>query len=180
MKDKLCDNKSAGIMICQANNIVVIERRNYPEAYALPAGHLDGDDFKVAAIREAKEETGIVVSSAICMSLYKLDNPCKRVNGSYHLWEVYYANNWSGELKAGDDAKKVSWMSIDDLRRLAKRTEYFSRHKYKIPWYEVGALTRAIFGDPENKHTDPEWKEQMGLEPVWYFILRSQTDLQIV
>jgi len=159
------------MVIARAKKIVVILRRNYPEAYALPAGHLDGDaDFKVAAIREAQEETGIVVSSAIQMWSSEIDNPCKR-GGSKHRWEVYYANHWSGELKAGDDAKKAVWMSIDDLRRLAERTEYFSRYKYQIPWYQVGALTRAIFSDPANPKTDPEWKEQMGLEPVWYYIL---------
>lgn len=169
---KICDNKNAGMVIARAKKFVVIERRNYPEAYALPAGHLDGDSFRVAAIREVKEEVGLAVVSTLGLYSGTIDNPCKRENGSEHSWEVYQACNWSGELKAGDDAKKATWMSLDDLRTLAKRTEYFSRHKYQIPWYEVGALVRAIFGDPQNKNTDPEWKEQMGLEPVWYYILR--------
>ncbi len=46
--------------------------------------------------------------------------------------------------------------------------------KYGIPYDNVGKLTVAIFGnDPALKNTDPEWKEQMGLEPVWYYILKK-------
>lgn len=179
MTSKVCDNKSAGMLIFKGNDLVVIERRNYPQAYALPAGHLDGDDSMTAAMREAREETGIVVNR--CNRLWDgvIPNPCKREGGREHLWGVYYTDNWSGELKAGDDAKQASWMSLADLQRLAQRTEYFSRYKYRIPWYNVGNLTRAIFGDPKNPYTDPEWQEKMGLEPVWYYILR-RCDFQII
>lgn len=169
---KICDQKGAGMVICRDNKFVVIERRNYPESFALPAGHLDGDDHEGAALRETVEETGLIVSLASMLLKEEICNPCKREKGVRHYWSVFKAKDWFGELKAGSDTKTAVWMPIEELRRLMKRTEYFSRSK-GIAWYDVGTLTKAIFGDPQNPQTDPEWKEQMGLEPVWYYILRK-------
>ena len=102
----------------------------------------------------------------------RIENPCKREGGDHHVWEVYEAGSFTGELKAGDDAKSYFLAAPEELRRLAKRTEYFMK-KFGIVWTDVGALTRAIFGSPADKTTDPEWKGEMGLEPAWYFILKQ-------
>ncbi|MDP1689523.1 MAG: NUDIX domain-containing protein [bacterium] len=56
---KICDNKSVGQIIYKGNILLMIERKNFPKSYALPAGHLDGDTFDIAARRETKEEVGI-------------------------------------------------------------------------------------------------------------------------
>ncbi|MDP3726561.1 MAG: NUDIX hydrolase [bacterium] len=171
---KICDNTSVGQIIRSGKKFVVIERANYPEAYALPAGHVDGDpSFTEAMIREIREEAGLSVEENQSVFKEDLDNPCKRMGGTHHLWEVYEAVRWSGTLKAGSDAKRARWFSPEDLKRVANRTEYFME-KYKIPYDQMGKLTVAIFGkNPEDKATDPEWKEEMGLEPVWYYILKK-------
>ena len=144
----------------------------YPEAFALPAGHGDGVSLADAAKKESEEEVGALILENKLVWSGKIDNPCKREGGDHHFWEVYQAISWSGELKAGSDAKEFFWCSPKLLRQLAKRTEYFMT-KYTIPHYHVGELTKAIFGDPVTKNTDPEWKAEMGLEPVWYFILKQ-------
>jgi len=172
---KKCDNTSVGQIIRDEKNIyAIIERMNYPESFALPAGHVDGDpSFTEAMLREIEEEAGLLVQKNQTVFKEDIDNPCKRENGTHHLWEVYEAKEWSGELKAGSDAKKAYWLSPAELQKIAKRTEYFME-KYAIPYNQVGALTIAIFGkNPEDKATDPEWKEEMGLEPVWYYILKK-------
>lgn len=175
---KTCDNTSVGQIIREGKNIVIIERANYPEAYALPAGHVDEDpSFTDAIIRELEEEAGLLVEENKSVFTEDINNPCKRAGGSHHLWKVYEALRWSGILKGGSDAKKADWFSPSDLKKIAKRTEYFMK-KYNIPYNQVGKLTIAIFGkNPEDKATDPEWKKEMGLEPVWYYILKK---LQII
>ena len=174
MGAKQCDNTSVGQIVRDGENIAVIERANYPQAFALPAGHVDGDPhFADAVLRELKEEVGLTIEENEPVFKEDIDNPCKREGGSHHAWEVYTALRWSGILKAGSDARKARWFSPDDLRKIAERTEYFMK-KYNIPYDRVGALTVAIFGkNPADKKTDPEWKAHMGLEPVWYYILKK-------
>ena len=174
MSTKICDNTSVGQIIRNGKKIAVIERINYPEAYALPAGHVDGDrSFTAAMLREIEEEAGLLVEENKSVFKEDIDNPCKRTGGTHHLWEVYEALRWSGILKAGSDARKARWFSAEELKKIAERTEYFMK-KYGIPYDHVGELTIAIFGkNPEDKATDPEWKKEMGLEPVWYYILKK-------
>src|SRR3989344_456590 len=146
MGNKICDNKSVGQIIYKGPEILLIERRNYPRSYALPAGHLDGDDFETAALRETKEETGIVITKNKLVWEGKINNYCKRQNGSYHQWAVFQAEEWSAEAVAGSDAKKVFWAPIDSLKKMALRTAYFLE-KYKLNYEQVGELTGKIFGN---------------------------------
>lgn len=175
-KTKACDNKSVGIIVMSGNRLLMIERLNYPQAYALPAGHLDGDDFPAAAVRELREETGLVVTAENLELVFSgtVSNPCRRENGFFHDWKAcrLIGLPQKSEAIAGDDAKKVFWADKADWVKLARRTEYFMS-KYKRSWLEVGMLTREIFGASKKEETDPEWKAEMGLEPVWYFILRE-------
>ncbi|MDP3947822.1 MAG: NUDIX hydrolase [bacterium] len=169
---KQCDSTSVGQILKREGASVLIERKNYPQAIALPAGHLDGDNYAAAALRETSEEVGVLVGENRRIWQGRIENPCKREGGDHHLWEVYEAGSFTGELKAGDDAKSYFLATPEELRRLAKRTEYFMK-KFGIVYTDVNALTRAIFGNPADKATDAEWKGEMGLEPVWYFILKQ-------
>lgn len=72
MKKKTASSKSStpknpyltvDIIIEVDDSIVLIERANGPEGYALPGGFVDyGETVESAAIREAKEETGLDVT----------------------------------------------------------------------------------------------------------------------
>ncbi len=174
---KVCDNKSAGMIVPLWEHLLMIERRNYPEAYALPAGHLDGDTFPIAAVRECTEEAGLAVPMTKIQLVFSgtVPNPCKREGGSHHDWEVYRPT-WrlppTTAIKEGSDAKLVFWANKTVWQGWAHRTEYFMK-KYNCRWTDVGTLTTKIFGDPKDKKTDPEWLAEMGLEPVWYYILRN-------
>ena len=169
---KKCDNTSSGIIFENSDEILLIKRFNYPEAIALPAGHLDGDNPLSNARRESWEEVGLTPDDLKLVFEGNLENPCKREGGSHHYWFVFKAKSWSGELKAGSDAKEAFWASKDVISEYARRTEYFMK-KYNVPYIEVGRLTFVIFGEPAKKNTDPEWKTSPGLEPVWYKILKD-------
>lgn len=174
---KLCDNTSVGQIIEISDlelgaQLVMIDRHNYPEAKAFPAGHEDGVPGDEGVRKEVGEEVGLTLLSNRLVWEGRIDNPCKREGGTHHAWKVYYSTVVAGDLKAGSDAKRAMFVSKSQLREFAKRTEYFME-KYKISHDDVGRLTVAIFGDPARKNTDPEWKENPGLEPVWYYILRQ-------
>ncbi len=169
---KICDNKSVGQIIKKGADFVVIERHNYPQAYALVAGHCDGDNYEAAAKKESQEEANVVIEENALVWHGRIDNPCKREGGSSHDWQVFEAKKWHGELKAGDDAKRFFLCSPAELAKLASRTEYFAE-KYGVSPLQVGKLTLKIFGNPAKKNTDLEWVAYPGLEPVWYFILKQ-------
>ena len=118
---KKCDNTSSGIIFENSEEILLIKRFNYPEAIALPAGHLDGDDPISNAKRESGEEAGLLPSGLKLVFEGDINNPCKRDGGSRHYWFVFNAQGWSGELKAGSDAKEVFWSSKDKLKELERR-----------------------------------------------------------
>jgi len=163
---KSCDNKSVGVIIKNADGkFAVIKRKNYPVAYAFVAGHLDGDTPEDAAVKEADEEVGIKVKSLEKKLEDKFQNPCKREGGSWHEWHIFEANEWSGELKAGSDAKDAHWLSSGELKTLADRTHLFLE-KSGIPLEELNRIT-ALVSD------NPEWQEEPGLEPVWVVMLEK-------
>lgn len=162
---KICDNKSVGIIIRQGDKFAMIQRKNFPEAYAFVAGHLDHDTFEKAAVKEAKEEADITVFSLKKKLEEKFYNPCQRENGLWHEWQVFEALKWAGELKSGSDAKETFWATRDDLVRLAERTLYFST-KLDMPFEDLTRFVPAVT-------SDPEWQKNPGLEPIWLVMLHK-------
>ena len=95
--------------------IVLIERRNAPLGHALPGGFVDyGEPAWRAAIREAKEETGIDIELVELLGVYS--NP-KR-DARVHVVSLVYIAKGYDSPTAGDDAKDASMVSLSDARQL--------------------------------------------------------------
>ena len=161
---KTCDNKSVGVIIRRGDKFAVIKRANFPVSYAMVAGHLDGDTFTNAAVKEAREEARVEVTKLAELLSQKFENPCKRRGGSWHEWKIYEATEWNGELRASSDAAEAFWATADELKKLADRTLYFSA-KLGIPIKELARfIPSSVFHE--------EWKKSPGLEAVWLLMLQ--------
>jgi ADP-ribose pyrophosphatase YjhB (NUDIX family) len=89
------------IIIDMAGGIVLIQRKNPPYGWALPGGFVDyGESLESAAIREAKEETGLDVEIVTQLGAYSDPNRDPR----QHTITVVFVARARGQLEAGDDA----------------------------------------------------------------------------
>lgn len=84
--------------------IVLIERRNPPAGWALPGGFVDiGETVECAAVREAREETGLEVTLKCLLGCYS--NPARDPRG--HTVSLVYVAAGRGVAQARDDAKAL-------------------------------------------------------------------------
>ncbi len=84
--------------------ILLIERHFAPLGWAFPGGFVDvGESLECAAVREAKEETGLDVMLKVLLGCYS--NPARDHRG--HSASMVYIATASGEPIAQDDAKAI-------------------------------------------------------------------------
>ncbi|OPY67032.1 MAG: Bifunctional NMN adenylyltransferase/Nudix hydrolase [Syntrophorhabdaceae bacterium PtaU1.Bin034] len=100
------------VIIEYQGGIVLIERKNEPHGWALPGGFVDvGEPLEQAAVREALEETSLVVT--LRQMLYVYGKPSRDARG--HTVSIVYLGKGDGSLKAADDAKDARVFSPEAL-----------------------------------------------------------------
>ncbi|MDC0834605.1 NUDIX hydrolase [Geitlerinema sp. CS-897] len=93
-------------------SIVLVERLNPPHGWAIPGGFVDyGETVETAAIREAKEETGLDVELIEQFHVYS--NPQR--DPRKHTLSVVFLATATGIPQAGDDAKHLEVFSLWEL-----------------------------------------------------------------
>ena len=102
---------TVSLLIEKGGMVLLGKRRGHPGkgTWALPSGYIDYDeDFLSAAIREAKEETGLEVRiRSIVQVLSSFVSP------RYHFLGLYLAADViGGQPEAGDDLEAVGWYPI--------------------------------------------------------------------
>ncbi|MFI5294419.1 MAG: NUDIX domain-containing protein [Thermodesulfovibrionales bacterium] len=100
------------IIIKYAAGIVLIKRKNPPEGWALPGGFVDyGETLEDAAVREAKEETGLDVG--LVRQFHSYSDPHR--DPRQHTISTVFLAKAEGEYAAGDDAAAIGVFSGLDL-----------------------------------------------------------------
>jgi 8-oxo-dGTP diphosphatase len=92
------------IIVLPTGEIVLIERKNDPQGFALPGGFVDiGETLEQAAIREAKEETGLDVTLMRQVHAYSHPSRDKRL----HTVSIVFIASANGKPRGASDAKKA-------------------------------------------------------------------------
>jgi len=92
--------------------IVLIHRKNVPIAWALPGGFVDyGETLEEAAVREAREETGLEINAVEQFHTYS--DP--RRDPRQHTISTVFTARGQGNPRAGDDAEKVGIFGEENL-----------------------------------------------------------------
>lgn len=95
---------------------VLIERKYPPEGWALPGGFVDvGESLPHAAMREAREETGLEVE--LLEQFHGYSQPTR--DPRRHTVSTVFIGTARGEPKAADDAKNQRVFTEDTLPQLA-------------------------------------------------------------
>jgi len=108
-----------GAIIIEDARVVLVKRAHPPlqAEWSIPGGVLEvGELVREAAVREACEETGLIVEAGELLGVYDrvLRNAEKRVQYHYVLID-FLCRRISGELRAGSDATEVRWFTRDEL-----------------------------------------------------------------
>ncbi|MGA9352041.1 MAG: NUDIX hydrolase [Terriglobales bacterium] len=119
-----------GAVIVQDSRVLLIRRGQPPllGEWSLPGGVLEcGETLHDAAIREAREETGLVIEVGEMLGVYEriirseqesdARSDATRVRYHYVLID-FLCRPVSGELKAASDAADAGWFSQEELPAL--------------------------------------------------------------
>ncbi len=99
-------------VVIRDRRVLMIERKNAPEGWALPGGFVDyGETAETAVSRELREETGLGTSSLTLLGVYSAPGRDPR----FHTLTVVYMAQAEGEAVAGDDARGLRWWPVDSL-----------------------------------------------------------------
>lgn len=94
------------------HGILLIKRKNYPFGWAIPGGFVDyGESLEDAAMREAKEETGLDVKLIRQFHTYSKPDRDPR----HHAISTVYVAKATGKPRAADDAAEVGVFTKDTL-----------------------------------------------------------------
>ena len=117
-----------GAIIIEGDRVLLVKRAHPPiqGQWSIPGGVLEiGEMVREAAVREAREETGLVVEPGELLGVYDriLRDPEQRVKYHYVLID-FLCRPVGGELLAASDAAEVRWFRREELPalRLAEDT----------------------------------------------------------
>jgi ADP-ribose pyrophosphatase YjhB (NUDIX family) len=100
------------IIIEVEGGIVLIERKNPPHGWAIPGGFVDyGETVEAAAIREAKEETGLDVQLTGLLGVYS--DPSR--DPRHHTISTVFVASAAGQPIADDDAADAGVFTEETL-----------------------------------------------------------------
>ncbi len=123
MRREFPDNPLVGVgaVIVQDRRVLLIRRGHAPllGEWSLPGGVLEcGETLREAAVREAREETGLLVETVDMLGVYeRIIREEAQVRYHYVLID-FLCRPVGGELCAGSDAAAVGWFTREQLPEL--------------------------------------------------------------
>jgi 8-oxo-dGTP diphosphatase len=125
-----------GAIIVEDHRVVLVKRGHPPllGEWSIPGGVLEvGELLKDAAIREAREETGLSVEPGEILGVFdRIVREGDKILYHYVLID-FLCRRMAGELHPGSDADEVRWFAEEDLKalNLAEDTEEVIRRALK-------------------------------------------------
>lgn len=110
---------SAGIIVKCKDKYLLLDRINIPFGFACLGGHVDeGEESLLAALRELKEETGILAKELKFLAEEEIPwNYCK--SASVHYWYLYTTSVENEDfIFDKEEVKSMDWYSLEEIKNL--------------------------------------------------------------
>lgn len=118
-----------GAIIIEDGRVVLVKRGHAPlqGKWSIPGGVLEvGETLRTAAVREAREETGLTIEPGDLLGVFERVVPDEQGRMRYHYVLIdFLCRRLAGELNAADDAEDARWFRREELGalQLARETE---------------------------------------------------------
>jgi len=108
-----------GAVIVENGRALVVRRATEPlkGEWSIPGGVVElGETLRQAAVREAKEETGLEVEAGEVLEVIDRIMPDPQQKIQYHYVLVdFLCRRISGEARSGADASELRWITPEEL-----------------------------------------------------------------
>ncbi len=123
------------VLLKEKGTLLMLRRKNtsYYDGYlGLPSGHLEqGESIRQATIREAKEETGAIISMDDLEFLHVMTRPENADSNKTYICFFFVAKKWQGKIKNAEphkcselvwaDPKKLPADTVPEVKNMMER-----------------------------------------------------------
>lgn len=143
----MIENRSTG-------KVLVLDRRGSWPGLTFPGGHVEkGEAFVDAAVREAKEETGLDVSKLRCCGVVHWSN---KKTGDCYIEFLYKTSCFCGKLIDETVEGSICWMTPEELKNSNRLSPNFEMY---FPMFFDNKYSELYFDwDGEGWNSKPEYK----------------------
>ncbi len=120
MTDQLFPEPTTGVFIFNpAGELLLLESHKWPGRYVVPGGHVElGERIEDAAIREAKEETGLDVYELKFIVFQEFIYDPSFWQPRHFIFFDYACKTGSVDVKLNDEAQSYLWVKPEEALNL--------------------------------------------------------------
>ena len=115
MADQVFPEPTVGVFIFnKSNELLLVKSHKWPGKYVVPGGHVElGERLEEAAIREAKEETGLDIYDLQFVNFQEFIHDPAFWKHKHFIFFDYLCRTDSLEVKLNDEAQEHVWVKLD-------------------------------------------------------------------
>ena len=120
MAEQQFPEPTVGVFIFnKRGEVLLLHSHKWPGAYVVPGGHVElGERIEEAAIREAKEETGLDIYDLEFINFQQFIHDPAFWKQRHFIFFDYAAKTDSTDVVLNDEAQKYFWVELDEALKL--------------------------------------------------------------
>jgi nucleoside triphosphatase len=120
MTEQLFPEPTVGVLIFnQANELLLLKSHKWPGKYVIPGGHVElAERIEDAAIREAKEETGLDIHDLEFINFQQFIYDPSFWKPRHFIFFDYACKTDSTSVQLNDEAEEYVWVRLEAAAQL--------------------------------------------------------------